>query len=366
VHVITRNETTTSKSFGQAGSIRQSRGSSTITGILMFQRLGIEVQQVSGDITGGGSATQGEFDAIVRVVNSRSATCRDPPNSGLHMIPVPYSKKFTDLYALAEFTAPTTRIWSRQATASTPSPFRLCSPLTIGQEHRSLSPGRALRAAAVANFDKLQKPPYHAKWKDVNLAASIPGWTRFSVAETELQQLKRSRNISESPDLEQEFRVFVATCLRAKALRQAARIRRPCSRNSCSGESAKERRADKEIESRASRRYAAARALDVSHIYRSQTGSNLADRSRSLLRLTSFTTNRRTRPASLDRYDPISASRPEPQVLRGFVESRIQPVHDIGRMLSAPHAIPGRELQPGIPASDATGMSGASAMRLAR
>ena len=29
-------------------------------------------------------------------------------------------------------------------------------------------------------FEKLQKEPgYHEKWKDVNLAASVPGWTRF-------------------------------------------------------------------------------------------------------------------------------------------------------------------------------------------
>jgi hypothetical protein len=44
----------------------------------------------------------------------------------------------------------------------------------------------------------------------VNLAASIPGWTRFSVAETELQQLTRARSVAaETADLEQEFRVFV-------------------------------------------------------------------------------------------------------------------------------------------------------------
>ena len=61
-----------------------------------------------------------------------------------------------------------------------------------------------------ANFDKLQKPPYHAKWKDVNLAASIPGWTRFSAAEAELQQYKRTRSApAQASDTEQEFRAFV-------------------------------------------------------------------------------------------------------------------------------------------------------------
>ncbi len=29
---------------------------------------------------------------------------------------------------------------------------------------------------------KLQAPPHHAKWREVNLAATLPGWTRFAAA----------------------------------------------------------------------------------------------------------------------------------------------------------------------------------------
>jgi len=39
-------------------------------------------------------------------------------------------------------------------------------------------------------WDTFQHPPYHPKWRDVNLAATVPGWTRFSVAENLLQQLQ--------------------------------------------------------------------------------------------------------------------------------------------------------------------------------
>jgi len=41
-----------------------------------------------------------------------------------------------------------------------------------------------------SNFEKLQKPPRHPKWKEVNLAAKIPGWTRFKAAEEWLQNAK--------------------------------------------------------------------------------------------------------------------------------------------------------------------------------
>jgi hypothetical protein len=44
----------------------------------------------------------------------------------------------------------------------------------------------------------------------VNVAATVPGWTRFAVAESELQQLKRAHGVADSTvDLEQEFRAFV-------------------------------------------------------------------------------------------------------------------------------------------------------------
>ena len=41
-----------------------------------------------------------------------------------------------------------------------------------------------------SRWDTFQHPPYHPKWRDVNLAATVPGWTRFSVAEQLLQQMQ--------------------------------------------------------------------------------------------------------------------------------------------------------------------------------
>jgi len=38
-------------------------------------------------------------------------------------------------------------------------------------------------------WDKLTQPPFHPRWRDVNLAATVPGWTRFSVSEQMLQRL---------------------------------------------------------------------------------------------------------------------------------------------------------------------------------
>jgi len=33
------------------------------------------------------------------------------------------------------------------------------------------------------NFPAFLRPPRHPKWRDVNLSAQVPGWTRFAGAQ---------------------------------------------------------------------------------------------------------------------------------------------------------------------------------------
>src|SRR5947207_12353868 len=87
--------------FGPAGS------GSSLTGTVVFQRLGVEVDQVLIDQQ---SALQklrsGEVDALVRVVGKPvDFFTRIPPNSGLHLVPIPYTKTFADYYTVGEFEA---------------------------------------------------------------------------------------------------------------------------------------------------------------------------------------------------------------------------------------------------------------------
>ena len=56
-------------------------------------------------------------------------------------------------------------------------------------------------------FPNLQKPPRHPKWKTVNLAANIPGWTRFKPAQ---QWLDNPANRRKKPDNAKDaFAAFV-------------------------------------------------------------------------------------------------------------------------------------------------------------
>jgi TRAP transporter TAXI family solute receptor len=48
-------------------------------------------------------------------------------------------------------------------------------------------------------FQDLHKPPYHPKWKSVNLAANVPGWTRYSVSDDLLKQMAAAKGPAQQP-----------------------------------------------------------------------------------------------------------------------------------------------------------------------
>jgi uncharacterized protein len=50
--------------------------------------------------------------------------------------------------------------------------------------------------ALFTNFQGLLAPGHHAKWREVNIAAEIPGWTRHPAAQ---QWLQRNASIAANP-----------------------------------------------------------------------------------------------------------------------------------------------------------------------
>jgi uncharacterized protein len=51
----------------------------------------------------------------------------------------------------------------------------------LTEDQRSLSAGGELRL--FSKIGEFQKPPRHPKWREVNLASTLPAWTRFEPAE---------------------------------------------------------------------------------------------------------------------------------------------------------------------------------------
>ena len=64
--------------------------------------------------------------------------------------------------------------------------------------------------ALYTKWDKFLLAPRHPKWKDVNLAATVPGWTRWSVAEDMLRKVRQD-TVAEAPTASGEFTAFLKT-----------------------------------------------------------------------------------------------------------------------------------------------------------
>ncbi len=200
MHVLARNEINSladlrgkKVNFGPAGS------ASSLTGTIVFQRAGVQVEPTNLD---NPLALQklksGEIAALIRVINKPiDFFAKIPANSGLHLVPIPFTKAYEDLYALGEFTSqeyPTLVPPGQVAdTIAVPAVLAVFNWQKNTDRYRKV---QRFVEAFFTKFEQFQQPPRHPKWRDVNLAATVPGWTRWSVAEEMLQRLRQANGVN--------------------------------------------------------------------------------------------------------------------------------------------------------------------------
>ncbi|MGD9921860.1 MAG: TAXI family TRAP transporter solute-binding subunit [Pseudorhodoplanes sp.] len=195
-------------SFGPAGA------GSSLTGTIIFQRLGIQVQQVNVDTSAAMQQLKtGELAAMIRLVGKPiDFFARIPADAGLHLLPVPFSKKFADYYTIGEFTADQ---YPNLMPAGHTKIDTIAVPAVLAAFNWTKGSDRQKRIERMvermfANWSKFQKAPFHPKWRDVNLAATVPGWTRLEAAEHELQKLEAAAPATNaSSSLNSEFQAYL-------------------------------------------------------------------------------------------------------------------------------------------------------------
>ncbi len=194
LHILARNDVQSLEdlrgkkvNFGPAGT------GASLTGTIVFQRLGINVEQVLIDQpTALQKLQSGQVDAIARVIPKPiDFFGKIPQNAGLHLVNIPFTKTFEDLYTLGEFNKQDyPNLLQGQDRIDT-----IAVPAVLAVFNWPKNTDRYARVDRFIQYlfsrwDALQHPPYHPKWRDVNLAATVPGWTRFSAADDLLQQIQ--------------------------------------------------------------------------------------------------------------------------------------------------------------------------------
>jgi TRAP transporter TAXI family solute receptor len=186
------------------------KGSGTdMTATTVFTALGIKVIPVHHDqALALDKVKSGEIAATVyvsgkptRAVSSLKAA------SGLKLLPVPFGGKLQETYLPARFTAEDyPELVKKGAPVETIAVGAVMAVFNWRPGGSRYQRVVKFIDAFFSNFEKFQKSPRHKKWQEVNLAAKLPGWTRFNHAAQWLEKNKRQPSVS----MKKNFKQFVA------------------------------------------------------------------------------------------------------------------------------------------------------------
>ncbi len=159
------------------------RGSGTaMTASLVFDALGIPVT-VANDTQDVAltKLQRGEIAAMVFVVGKPARLFTGiPPGSGLRLLPIPATPALIETYLPSSFVAADYPALIPEGgaveTIAVGAVMAVYAWQPGSDRHRKVA---RFVEAFQGKFDQFLRPPRHPKWREVNLAAQVPGWVRF-------------------------------------------------------------------------------------------------------------------------------------------------------------------------------------------
>ena len=163
-----------------------------LTGGIIFDRLGIKPQKLFlNNAIALEKMRTGEVAAIVHVVGKpNDLLTKFKPEPGFHFLAVEYSDKFADFYTPADITAEDYPNLLKPG-ESVPT-LGVATVLAVYNWPKGSDRERRVTRFIeylFARFDRFQQPPFQPKWREMNLNATVPGWTRYPIAEEILARL---------------------------------------------------------------------------------------------------------------------------------------------------------------------------------
>jgi len=191
---------------GKKVSINAKGTAAAVSVPVIFARLGIKAELEYADTNIAMERLRaGEIAAHTFLLAKPARAVSDLKGDGLHILSIPFSNELADLYLPSKFT-------------SAEYPNLIAS----GEEVETVAVGNILAVfnwpegsdrykkvarftdAFFTRFPELQKPGFGSKWKDVNLAAEVPGWIRFKPAQEWLDRTAAQQRAAEA-DLRSGF-----------------------------------------------------------------------------------------------------------------------------------------------------------------
>jgi TRAP-type uncharacterized transport system substrate-binding protein len=197
VHVLARRDIKSLADLaGKKVNIGPAGGSSAVTATILFRAFDIKIESLALD---GRAAIdqlkQGAIAAVVIVGAKPTPLIAEiPASEGLHLLPIEFGAGLEVAYLPTGFDRDD---YPNLIEIETEIPsvatglvlLAAASKDDKGHDHRITR----LMETLFSRFGELKKDGHHPKWREINLAASLPGWTRSPAAEAWLtEQLKGS------------------------------------------------------------------------------------------------------------------------------------------------------------------------------
>lgn len=192
LHVLVRPEINSFKDLeGKKVSFHTPGAGPSVTGPILFSRLGIKVEPVYvNNAIAYEKMKKGEIAALIHTVGKpNDLFVKNKNEYGFKFLSVPYDK-FDDFYVPSVFTAEDYPGYVKPGEKV--DTIGVQAVLAVYNWPRESDRFRRVQRFIDHYFEKFSnfhQPPYHPKWRSINLAAKVPGWTRYWVAEEKLKQM---------------------------------------------------------------------------------------------------------------------------------------------------------------------------------
>ena len=201
LYILARPEIQSIKDLeGKTVSLGVKGAGQTVTGPIVFSRLNTNVNFIfMNNSIAYEKMKTGEIAALVHqggkpndfITNMKGDT-------GFHLLSIPYGDNFADYYVPTTVTNKDYPNLVKEGENIT----TIGNLVVLAVYNWPANTDRARRVERFIEyffekFDKLKAPSFHPKWKEINLAGTVPGWTRYPVAERMLAKMAAEERVKQ-------------------------------------------------------------------------------------------------------------------------------------------------------------------------
>jgi TRAP transporter TAXI family solute receptor len=211
VHIIASRDITDIRQLeGKKVNIDKAGSGTNLTSRLIFDKLGIKPEMTTFDQASSyAKLKSGEIQAAVYVAGRPVRAIAEFQTEGrFHLLPIPFEGEIAESYFPARFAnADYPQLVDSTKPVETLAVGSLLAVFNWPENSDRYNRVKRFVDAFFSRFDEFLQPGRHPKWKEVNLAADVPGWERIRPAQ---DWLDRAKTASKPSPQVQSFESFMS------------------------------------------------------------------------------------------------------------------------------------------------------------